>query len=289
MKINIFTLLLSAISIDAFTINCVYVNMIYPSLGMTYTCMVHRSLSVTSPNDQFVTAVRGAHLAGRSNQDVRMVNFNDVDDLVVVPRGMSEFFPNLEGIRIYDSDVRNLNGNELNEYVNLRWFMIYDSDVIRIPGNFFERNPNLIYVSFDDNDVRQVGSELFSSIHNVTGMHYIGFWENICVNRGANNPVQIENLLAHLAMHCSDGLTTLAPTTGTQQPTDTTEAPSTESTPIETTPEETTAPSEETTTSGNLIRTRTRSTSSISTTWAPQPAIDIQNLLKKLRVKHLIH
>lgn len=205
MKIFLFAFLIS--SIDAFAINCVFVNMAFPSLGLTYTCMVHPSLSVTSPNQQVVTAVRGVHLAGRSNRDVRMVNFHGVDDIVVVPRGMSNFFTNLHGIRIYDSDVRNLNGNELNEYTNLRWFGIIDSYVNRIPGNFFSRNSNLIYVSFDENYVRQVGSDLFKSINNVRGMNYIGFRRNICINQSANTPAQIDRLLEHLSIMCSDSST----------------------------------------------------------------------------------
>jgi hypothetical protein len=279
MKFLIFALLISAI--DAFTINCVYVNVYYPSLGITYTCMVHRSLSVTSPNQQVVTNVRGAHLAGRTNNDVRMVNFDDVDDLVVVPRGLTNFFPNIEGLRIYESDVRNLNGNELNEYVNLRWFMVYDSDVINIPGNFFQNNPNLIFVSFDDNEVRQVGAELFSYNHNVTGMQYIGFWENICVDSGASTPEQIESLLNLLASNCSDGSTTT--TTTTSLPTETED-------PTASTPEETTPPNnEDPTTSVNLVRTRTRSTASISTTLPPQPAVDIQKLLQKILERKFAH
>lgn len=260
MKIIIFALIISVI--DAFEINCAYMNVVYPSLGLTYTCMVHRSLSITSPNQQTVTRVRGIHLAGRTNADVRMVNFDDVDDLVVVPRGLSAFFSNIEGIRIFDSDVRNLNGNELNEYVNLRWFVIFDSDVIRIPGNFFERNPNLIYVSFDDNDVRQVSSELFSSNYNVTGMHFIGFRDNICINRAAITSQQIENLLVHLSLNCSDGVVTLPPT---------------ESSSVYTTPGENTLPKQ--TTTQSILRTRTRATSSISTTWAPQPIVELQNFV----------
>lgn len=187
--------------------------MAFPSLGMVYTCMVHPSLSVTNTNQQTVTAVRGVHIAGRSNRDVRMVNFHGVDDIVVVPRGMSNFFTNLHGIRIYDSDVRNLNGNELNEYTNLRWFGIIDSYVSRIPGNFFARNPNLIYVSFDENYVRQVGAELFKSVNNVRGMNYIGFRRNNCINQSANTPEQIDRLLENLRSMCSDSSTGTTSTT----------------------------------------------------------------------------
>lgn len=214
MKIFLLIVAVSISCIDAFTINCSYVNFLWPSIGVQYTCMVHPSLSVRSPN-QVTTGVRGIHIAGRSNADVRMVNFHGVDDLVVVPRGMSNFFPNIHAIRIYDSDVRNLVGNELNEYRNLRWFSVFDSDVHTIPSNFFANNPNMIHVAFDANYVQQVGEGLFDPIRNVRSMSYMGFLSNRCINQSGSNSNQIDRVLERLRTHCSgsSGNTSPASTT----------------------------------------------------------------------------
>lgn len=219
MKFFLLIVALGVSSIDAFTINCSYVNFLWPSIGIQYTCMVHPSLSVRNPN-QVVTGVRGIHVAGRSNADVRMVNFHGVDDLVMVPRGMSNFFPNIHAIRIYDSDVRNLVGNELNEYRNLRWFSVFDSYVNTIPSNFFANNPNMVHVAFDSNYVQQVGGGLFDPIRNVRQMSYMGFLSNRCINLSGSNANQIDRVLERLNTHCSgsSGNTSPATTTTTRGP-----------------------------------------------------------------------
>lgn len=216
MKISliVFAALLFLATVEAFTIHCTFLNAVWPSLGLSYTCRVHRSLRVTSPN-QLPTSVRGIHLAGRSNANVRMINFDDIDDLTVIPRGLSQFFPNLQGIRIHDSDVRIINGNELNEYINLRWFSLYDSYASRIPGNLFSSNANMIYVSFDGNYIREVGEDLFNPIRNVRSMDYIGFLFNICINQAATTPDGIDRLLVDLKARCSDTTGSTSPGTTT--------------------------------------------------------------------------
>lgn len=214
MKIFLLIVALSVSSIDAFTINCSFINFVWPSIGVQYTCMVHPSLSVRNPN-AVATGVRGVHLPGRSNADVRMVNFHGVDDLVVVPRGMSNFLPNIHAIRIYDSDVRNLVGNELNEYTNLRWFSVFDSYVNTIPSNFFSHNPNMIYVAFDANYVQTVGSGLFDPIRNVRSMSYMGFLSNRCINMSGSNGNQIDRVLERLNSHCSGSSSNTSPATTT--------------------------------------------------------------------------
>lgn len=269
MKFVLLFTIFTLASIEGFTINCSYVNFLWPSLGLTYTCMVHPSLSATNPN-QVVTGVRGVHLPGRSNADVRMVNFHDVDNLVMVPRGMSNFFPNINAIRIHDSDVRNINGNELNEYRNLRWFSLFDSDVSRIPSNFFAFNPNMNYVAFDANYVRQVGEALFDPILNVRSMNYIGFLSNICIHQAASTPAQIDRILESLRVNCSESSgNTSTQLTTTSRFRSSTSGSSSSSSPVFTTSRSSSissTSSDGSSSSSPIFTTSSRSSSSSSTT-----------------------
>lgn len=203
MKLVAITILAALSCVNGFSLNCAFTNSAWPTLGVAYTCRAQRSLRITAAN-QYLREVTGTHVGELTNADVMMVNFDDLDFLETFPRGLADFFPNLQGIRIYESYIVDLVGDELSSYPNLKWFSFMDGEITRVPGNFFAYNPDLVHISFYENYIRHVGENLFASLYNVSTLEHVDFRDNRCISQRAVTPGQVPQLIDNLLSSCPD-------------------------------------------------------------------------------------
>lgn len=203
MKLIALTILVALSCVNGFSLNCAFTNSAWPTLGMAYTCRAQRSLRITASN-QYLTEVTGTHVGQLTNADVVMVNFDELGFLETFPRGLADFFPNIQGIRIYESFIIDLVGDELSSYPNLKSFSFMDGEITRVPGNFFANNPNLIHVSFYENYIRHIGGDLFTSLYNVSTLEHVDFRDNRCISQRAITSGQVPQLIDNLLSSCPD-------------------------------------------------------------------------------------
>lgn len=162
-------------------------------LSLTYSCN-HPTL-LEMYESETVTAVYGTHMSGKSNADVRLLRINGIPTLPYFPRGIENFFPNLNAIGISNGNIASLQGNELDPFRNLTWFVLDGhSPLQRIPGNLFANTPLLTSIWLYGNKIKQVGENLFN---NLPQLRYANFFYNYCINRAeyiGKLPELIENI-----------------------------------------------------------------------------------------------
>jgi hypothetical protein len=102
-----------------------------------------------SDNATHLTAANGTI---EQIESVKFIYFGWVFDipcaqfkLDYVPQGILNVFPRVEGIYLRNCPITRLNGNELDEHVNLTSFFISGSQLAngRVPANLFTNTPNL--------------------------------------------------------------------------------------------------------------------------------------------------
>jgi hypothetical protein len=220
------------------TVNCNFVSGSYIGIGNVYMCS---ATNIPQSSNHTVTSVIGTHDSDMTDEDVQMVYIDGNYGLSFVPRGFTNFFPNLIGFYLYAMGFDTLNGDELEEFgEKLVWFGVFGSNLKTISSRLFDFTPNIAYVDFYYNKIQRVGHDLFTGV-NVPQLGVLFFSSNICINRSAYNQADIVALINQLQVSCpyddevlgTTEMTTAATTTPTTTTTTTT---TTTATPITTTP-----------------------------------------------------
>ena len=209
MKSLIF--ILSIIStVRAVTFNCEFRFVESLNLFSTYSC---DDPIVSNVNEsENLTAVSGTHMSGKTNNDVKGLFINHVPHLTFIPRGIENFFPNLQALGSFNTSISTLNGDELEPFTNLYWFRFVNIHGFeRVPGNLFSSNPSMRHVDFSNNNIKHVGENF---LNNNTNMIRLEFDNNYCVNQSAKY-TSIPPLIDHLRTNCTDiEVTTEEPSCG---------------------------------------------------------------------------
>jgi archaellum component FlaC len=221
MKVLIIFLLLISCA-NGISVTCEFYNdSIWSVIGKVYYCEV-ASMNF-SDNSTHVTEVSGIHLSEMTNSDVKMIYFSYVNclqlNLTTIPKGFTNFFPNLIGLQINNCPITSLNGDELEDYPNLEYYVHYQTNLTRISGRFFAPTPKMKAMYFRSNKIQHVGGLL----DNLEDLEYADFYTNVCINRAALSRSQLPGLIEALRQNCTDIeqdttttlLTTQTPTQGT--------------------------------------------------------------------------
>ena len=190
----------SIVPIDSTTIDCKYLDDLkFRHFDHIYRCDVERVAFVEDEESE-VAEVRGKHLEGKSNDDVKMVFFRFATSLSTVPQGLAKFFPSLVGLLFTEMEVEELSGEELGSYPKLEMFGFeLSSKLKRISGDFFKSTPKMEIVNFSNNrQLEHVGAGLLDGLQNLFEAHFVG---NACISSNATRE-SISKLREELAAKC---------------------------------------------------------------------------------------
>jgi hypothetical protein len=134
----------------------------YHVLSEVYECRVENSLTVHSPN-QRIEAVSGMHFVNMSNDDVTGVRVSE-KSVHFLPRGLEEFFANLELIYVGKSELREIHAGDLRPFSKLRNLDLGYNRLEIIERNLFEHNERLEVVVLRGNPLKHVHPTVFDNI-----------------------------------------------------------------------------------------------------------------------------
>jgi hypothetical protein len=201
MKVFLFLFLVSSAS--GIYINCKFKDDTWSVIGKVYTCIV--TSADLSDNSTHITGYRGTHSRGKSNADVKMIQFGYYHGcssyVHKIPKGFLNYFPNFIALGFWDCPISTLNGDELDEYPNLQWYTHQSSELARIPGNFFKSTPNMKNINFANNRIENVGANLLDHLKNLQAVSFHG---NSCINNYVYYESQVPALIEELRQECPD-------------------------------------------------------------------------------------
>ena len=201
MKVLSFVLILIfCSSTSGVVINCKFQNTSWQVIGSVYSCEA-QSLSEISVRN--VTNITGTHQSGMIDADVEVFEINIRNDLTFVPHGVEQFFPNLIGLQIGYSQIRELIGDELKNYPNLEFFSVHMSPLERISGDLFQFNPLMRLLWFQSNRIQHVGEQLFEPL-NVSRLERVNFFNNVCTDKDAIGYSEIVQLIKDMKTQCNN-------------------------------------------------------------------------------------
>lgn len=174
-----------------FNLNCVFTNQSWSSHK---TCVVENIFIVDS--SQTVTSINGHTQVDHDDVKALLIESQTVK---YFPRGVENFFPNLEDISIYFSKLQSIKKADLEPFKNLQALRLFNNDLEELDGDLFEFNRELRIIDFDHNKLTSVGSELLTELKKLEQAH---FRHNACIHKGAKSSSQVLRLMADLIRHC---------------------------------------------------------------------------------------
>jgi len=121
----------------------------------------------------------GDHIDGKTNDDVAHVIFRNCS-LDVVPKGLTQIFPNLKILSINSSELNKLSKEDLSEYKKIEGFLCENNKLEFLPGDLFDGFENLEWISFFKNKLKAIEPNIIDGLSKLKSVLFFG---NVNYNR----------------------------------------------------------------------------------------------------------
>ena len=128
--------------------------------------------------DQVVTSVNGKDLKSFTGFGYKRLEILR-QPVHFIPQGLGEFFPDLEGLKIGNSQTKEVTKNDIAQFPKLKQLHLYSTDIQSLPANLFEENPDLLYIYLGHNKLTHVGKGILSPLKKLHTAYIQG---NPCIN-----------------------------------------------------------------------------------------------------------
>jgi hypothetical protein len=165
------------------------------SLPLAYIC---NARIVSIGDSKHVTGVSTNHLPGYDN--TKVLGFYVVDKPVgFLPRNISNFFPNIEGLGLYRMGITELKREDLEPFPKLKAIDLNGNKIEEVSNNLFAGNPLVHSIAFYRNPVRHVSQGVFDHLKDLFSLT---FYESTCFNAYVANKTQIPDFILKLTVNC---------------------------------------------------------------------------------------
>ena len=124
------------------------------------------------PNEEIKDVkIQGKHVAGKNRHDVVAVKFVGCN-LAKVPQNFTKIFPNLKYLIILNSQLQELDKEDLAEYKELEVIDIRQSCLLFLPGDIFEGFQNLKYIFIMGKKLSVIEPNILDWLFNLQRAHF---------------------------------------------------------------------------------------------------------------------
>jgi hypothetical protein len=182
-----------------------------------YQCYTYKTFTITSENNREIFEVKGQHLSGKNNDDVKVFHSRG-KKVNFIPQSLTKFFKNIDFIAIVSADLREITKNDLKEFGrNLKGLNLSGNKIRVIEGDLFEFNPNLEWIRLTFNSIVHIDSGAFKGLAKLHTLFLVGNPCLINVSNIENDRLKVLALIQNVENSCKD----LTRTTTTTHPSST--------------------------------------------------------------------
>lgn len=116
-----------------------------------------------------------------------------------LPIGIERHLEHLSVLIIAGTGLKSIKQSDLKPFSELKELYLNDNHLESLEGDLFLYNNFLTEISFNDNFIKQVGFHLLEPLKNLGG---IGFKNNVCIDRSANEALALVELRVELREKC---------------------------------------------------------------------------------------
>jgi hypothetical protein len=188
---------------SAVVINCTF-RMDSWSIGSVYQCALTSDPQITSPAVTITSATGNHTNSSMTHASVKSFYTNSQSQTInYFPSGLSDFFPNLEAIFIYNGRLIEVHQSDLRTFTTLRLLSLWQNNITFLEKDLFKYNTELEWIEIHDNKITSIYPTVFDRLEKLTGLHVFG---NECVTAGSvgGNREKVLALIEDVKKQCSD-------------------------------------------------------------------------------------
>lgn len=193
MFVKVLLAIISFKCTQGFILECEFGNEEWINLGIVFQCKVH-GMQLTSRNS--ITEVVGAPF--RPIRDVKALDVQD-QRCQFVPSDVQTFFPNVEGLQVANSELKELQNADMQQFPNLKQLFMSENELQSLENDVFEPCPNIEYVNLGHNNIMHMGTDIFAPLKN---LQYCNFAGNGCMDTKIESPNAIQQFSKDLQKQC---------------------------------------------------------------------------------------
>ena len=164
--------------------------------GSEYTCFAKNFQ--TSLHDRTVTEIKGNHLQGKTNNDVKQLML-EKQFIPYLPLKVGDFFKNLKIFFAKKSNVRHVLQGDLDGLDNLEVFDLTHNPVEQLGANFFKGHSKISTVAFYDCHLKMIDPAVLDPLKKINN---IFFNLNYCIDFVSNGDDAVNAFKIEIADKC---------------------------------------------------------------------------------------
>src|SRR5690349_21755102 len=125
-----------------------------------------------------VTEVLSSHMKGQSNLSVKLLNI-EKQSYGKIPKGITDFFPNLEGLLVQDCELRNISRSDLKTFPKIKYLTLMGNQIDHLDNDLFSSTPNLVFINLAWNLIKSIGADVFTSLRYLQS---VSLYRNPCTS-----------------------------------------------------------------------------------------------------------
>lgn len=195
-------LLLLTFQVSSLEIRCIYGISAWNIVGSLYTCTVQNDLQITSRQDSVITSVSGSHEINKINDNVKAIYITN-KTINYFPRGLENFFKNLEVIDFVNTKLKEVCKSDLKPFPKLIEIYLYQNEIEELEECLFDFNLDLKFIFMKDNKISRIHPNIFDHLTMLTSLYLSG---NICIDidSGLDNRIDTQQVIKKVQLQCND-------------------------------------------------------------------------------------
>lgn len=146
-------------------------------ISNAYTCEVTEIVRALPGLE--VILFTGAHLPGKTNNDVKFLRIND-QPIKFIPRNLHKLFPNLSFLTVARCGIEKLSKEDLIGLEKLEYLNSTGNLLTTLPDNLFEGNKQLRLLTLDSNKLERLSSKLLIPVEST--LEHVDFRKNVRID-----------------------------------------------------------------------------------------------------------
>ena len=195
--LSFWLLLCGILKVNGFDLQCTFKTLANPFEYAPRTGSSAFNVNIQG-RDQIVTSVNGKdnnHFDGTGYKSLEI----RIQPVHFIPQGLGKFFPNLEGLDIDTSQLKEVTKSDLAQFPKLKQVYLYSNFIKSLPADLFEGNPELFSIEVGSNPITHVGRGILNPLKN---LETASFCRTYCIEMGAESRPQIASLVSALEISC---------------------------------------------------------------------------------------
>ncbi|CAG9809545.1 unnamed protein product [Chironomus riparius] len=137
----------------------------YYYIGRIYQCNIKDGgINIKTREQARITSVNGTHEDQNNNKDVVGLRANYRYSIKYFPKGLEEFFGQLQVIFIYYCELKEIHQSDLKPFPELTSFSSAHNHIEVIEQGLFDYNPKLSFVEFQERNLIHIDANVFDHL-----------------------------------------------------------------------------------------------------------------------------